>query len=100
MSTQHPHHNFMQKKGGPVVRVPKNEWAKYRRMGYDFSTEEAWNEQRQNETPEPEVTETPDLPTDANTKAEILDFAEANNIDVDANDTKADLLAQIAEAFA
>lgn len=37
--------HFMQKDDGPIVRVPLNEWAKYRRNGYEFSTEAAFNEQ-------------------------------------------------------
>ncbi len=39
-------HAFMKKKGGKIVRVPLNEWAKYRRSGYEFSDEEAYNAQQ------------------------------------------------------
>ena len=91
MSINNPHHNFMRKKGGPIVRVPKNKWAHYRRSGYEFATEEEYNEQLRGNAPE----ETVEAPTDANTKAEIVAFCNANQIEVDGNDTKADLLAKI-----
>lgn len=41
--------------------------------------------------------ETDDTPTDENTKAEILDWCDANNIDVESGMTKAELLESITE---
>lgn len=31
--------------GGRIRKVPANEWGKYRRTGYTFSTEQEFNEQ-------------------------------------------------------
>ena len=37
---------FMKKKRGKIVKVPLAKWAKYRKSGYEFSSEEAYNEQQ------------------------------------------------------
>ena len=37
--------HFMKKGAGPVIQVKLNEWPKYRRDGYEFTTEQEFNEQ-------------------------------------------------------
>ena len=55
------HYAFMQKEGEAIKRVPMNEWARYRRTGHAFSTEEKYNKQQASageenaETPAPKT---------------------------------------------
>ena len=39
------HHAYM-KKDDVINKVPMNEWARYRRSGYTFSNEDAYNKQQ------------------------------------------------------
>ena len=95
---------YMQKKGGNIVKVPLNEWAGYRRKGYEFSNEAEFNAQQSNRVAE-EVVEDDDTPeivaptVDGNSKEEILAFAEAHNIEIDPDQQKADLVEAINAAI-
>lgn len=40
------HYAYMKKEGEAIKKVPMNEWARYRRTGHAFSSEEAYNEQQ------------------------------------------------------
>ena len=88
------HYGFFQKKGGEIVRAPLVQWASYRRQGYKFVTEKDWQAQQAGTKAAP-VEDVNEAPTMENTKAEILDYARANDIAVDENANKADLLAAI-----
>ena len=37
--------HYMQKGNNPIIKVDLNQWARYRRMGYDFKTEVEFNTQ-------------------------------------------------------
>lgn len=37
---------YMKKKRGKIVKVSLAKWAQYRKSGYEFSSEEAFNEQQ------------------------------------------------------
>ncbi len=51
------HHAYMIKEGEEEIKkVPMNEWGRYRKSGYAFSTEEKYNAQRVN-APAPDPTE-------------------------------------------
>ena len=97
---------YMQKKGEKIVKVPLNKWAGYRRKGYEFSNEAEFSAQQSKraeevaeEVAEEEVTEIVAPTVDGNSKEEILDFAEAHNIEVDPDDKKADLVETINDAL-
>jgi hypothetical protein len=94
---------YMQKKGEKIIKVPLNQWAGYRRKGFEFSNEAEFNAQQSNrvkeEVEEEEVTEIVAPTVDGNSKEEILDFAEAHNIEVDPDDKKADLVEAINDAL-
>lgn len=109
------HHVYMQKevegevKGefereGEIKKVPANEWARYRRSGWVFVGEDEFNiQQREKALAKSKAAEVVkmaegELPSMANTKTEILAFAEANNLDVDEDTTKAELLEAIEDA--
>ena len=96
--------HYMSKDDGPIIKVNLNEWAKHRKSGYVFRTELDYQNQQANAAEVAEA-ETPDEDEDEsvnmdNTKAEILAFAEANGIEVDEDDTKAELLDVIDDALA
>lgn len=93
--------HYMRKGKGPIEKVNLNDWVKKRAAGYSFSNEADFNSEQTNaKTPEVAAAKTPEVaddspPTMENTKAEIIAYLEANDYDVDENDTKAELLAAI-----
>ena len=88
---------FMKKEGGKIERVPLVKWPKYRQQGYEFCSETDYNAQQSKAAA---VEEELEAPTMENTKEEILAYAHAKGIDVDADDTKSELLDWIEEALA
>ena len=88
---------FMKKEGGKIERVPLVKWANYRKSGYVFCSETDYNAQQSKTTAVKEGLETPTM---ENTKAEILAYARAKNVEADSDDTKAELLDAIEEALA
>ncbi len=96
------------KKDGKVVKAGLNTWARHRRSGYAFATlkeflaqkVDATEEVTEEETVEVTEEETVELPTMENTKAEILAFAEEYEVEVNAEDTKADLIEALDDALA
>lgn len=88
---------FMKKEGGKIEKVSLAKWAQYRKSGYEFCSETDYNEQQ---SKAPVVEEEVEAPTMENTKAEILAYASANNVEVFEDDTKAELLTAIEEALA
>ncbi len=85
-------------KDGKVVKAPLIKWARYRRMGYVFTTLEAYNAQEHGAAPGKDD-DTVELPTMENTKAEILAFANDHGVAVDAEDTKATLIEALDDAL-
>lgn len=82
--------HYMKSPDGEIKAVPANEWGRYRAQGYTFSNEKEYQAQVQGATPDRD--DDPTLPTMDNTKAEILEYCEANGIDADGGLTKSDLL--------
>ena len=88
--------HYMSKDDGPIEKVALNEWTRKRSAGYVFRTAKEFQDQQARATPERDADDDADImPTMDNTKAEILEYAEANGITVDADLKKADLLAAI-----
>jgi len=85
-------------KDGVVRKEPLIKWARFRRMGYVFSTLEAFNAQSKSAAPDKDDG-TVELPTMENTKAEILAFASDHGVAVDAEDTKAVLIEALDDAL-
>ena len=94
------HHAYFEK-DGKVEKAPLIKWGHYRRRGWVFSTIEAYNAQEHGTAPAPVVEEEDgdELPTMENTKAEILAYAKANDVGVNPEDTKAELLEVIEDAL-
>lgn len=86
--------HYMSKDDGPIEKVALNEWTRKRSAGYVFRTEKEFQDQQASATPGRDD-DADIVPTMDNTKAEILDYAEANDIAVDPELKKADLLAAI-----
>ena len=90
---------YVQKGTGEILRVPINEWGKYLGDGFHMSTKDAYYAQVI------DPVDIPDVPAAAydisvsSSKPEILEFAKQHNIEVDAGDTKADLLWGIAQVL-
>jgi hypothetical protein len=82
----------MQKDDGPIVKVNLNDWATKRRDGFVFRTEAEFNAQGEGAAPDRDDDDDPTFPTMDNTKAEILEYCDANGIQADAGLTKSDLL--------
>lgn len=86
----------MSKDDGPIIKVALNDWTAKRSAGYIFRTEAEFRDQETNKsTPEVKAEVGDDVPTMENTKAEIIDWLEANDYEVDTNETKAQLLEAI-----
>ncbi len=85
--------HYMSKDDGPIIAVALNEWPGRRGAGYIFRTEAEFRDQETNKSTPVVAGDAP--PTMDNTKAEIMAWLEANDYDVDKNDTKAELLAAI-----
>lgn len=83
--------HYMSKDDGPIEKVNLNEWTRKRAAGYIFRTEKEYQDQVAAKVAGPDDDDD-GIPTMDNTKAEILEYAEANEIVVDPDLKKADLL--------
>jgi len=85
--------HYMSKDDGPIIKVALNDWTAKRSGGYIFRTEAEFRDQETNKsTPEVKAEAGDGVPTMDNTKAEITAWLEANDYEVDATETKAQLL--------
>jgi len=85
-------------KDGKIRKEPLIKWARFRRMGWAFSTEKAYLEQEHGTGPTADE-ETVELPTMENTKAEILAFASDHGVTVDPEETKTALIETLDDAL-
>ncbi len=96
-------HHLMQKVDedgepiGDIIKVELNEWQNYRATGHVFVSQE--KDDAPVEAEEPVNDEDDKPPTMENTKDEILAWAEDNNIEVNASDTKSEILWGIAQVL-
>lgn len=88
-------------KDGKIRKEPLIKWARFRRMGWAFSTEKAYLEQEHGDAPAATVEDddTVELPTMENTKAEIIAFAAEHGVTVNVEDTKAQLIEDLDDAL-
>lgn len=99
--------HYMQKQNedgepvGDIIEVPLNEWQNFRQTGHHFTTLKAYQDQKAGREPakSPDEGEHSPYPTMTNTKPEILEYAAANNIEVNDSDTKSDILWGIAQVL-
>ena len=86
---------------GEIKEIPLNEWQNYRTQGFEFRTQAEYRAQQAGEAPAPADDDEGGngYPTMANTKDEILAYAENNNIEVNPSDTKSDILWGIAQVL-
>lgn len=82
--------HYMKSPEGRIEKVNLNDWAKKRRAGWTFSNESDYQAQQNNATPDRDDVDV--VPTMDNTKAELLEYARANGIDANRDDTKAEIL--------
>ena len=85
--------HYMSKDDGPIEKVNLNDWTRKRAAGYSFRTAKEFQDQVNAKAsgPDSDADDVIILTMD-NTKAEILEYAEANGITVDPDLKKADLL--------